>query len=83
MTWCYIIRNMIPTTVILDESIYKEARKKAIDERIAFTKVVNQALKTYLHTKKVAAKTPEFKLRVYHLGRIKTGLSRTDLYENI
>lgn len=39
---------MIRTTVRLDENLFKEARKKAIDERVAFTDIVNEALGLYL-----------------------------------
>lgn len=39
---------MIRTTVRLEEDIFKDARKKAIDERVAFTDIVNKALSFYL-----------------------------------
>ena len=39
---------MIRTTVRIDENIFKEARKKAIDERMAFVDVVHEALSLYL-----------------------------------
>lgn len=39
---------MIRTTVRLEENLFKEARKKAIDQRIAFTEIINEALKSYL-----------------------------------
>lgn len=39
---------MIRTTVRLDENLFKEARKKAIDERKTFTSLVNSALRVYL-----------------------------------
>ena len=39
---------MIRTTVRLDEDLFKEARKLAIDHRVAFMDVVNQALSLYL-----------------------------------
>lgn len=45
---------MIRTTVRLDEEIFKDARKKAIDERVAFADVVNEALKRYLGKSKRA-----------------------------
>jgi len=48
---------MIRTTVRLDENVFKEARKKAIDERITFADMVNEALKRYLgKSKKTASK---------------------------
>lgn len=39
---------MIRTTIRLDEELFKDARKRAIDERVAFTQVVNEALSIYL-----------------------------------
>jgi hypothetical protein len=36
------------TTVRLDDNLYKEARKKAIDDGVAFADVVNDALGVYL-----------------------------------
>lgn len=39
---------MMRTTITLDEDVFKEARKRAIDERIAFAKIVNKALRRYL-----------------------------------
>lgn len=43
---------MIRTTVRLEENLFKEARKKAIDERVAFTEIVNEALNLYLQRPK-------------------------------
>lgn len=48
---------MIRTTVRLDESLYKEARKKAIDESISFADVVNDALGVYLGKKRKKEKS--------------------------
>lgn len=39
---------MIRTTVRLDEDLFKDARKKAIDERVPFAQIVNEALAVYL-----------------------------------
>ncbi len=39
---------MIRTTVRLDDDLFKEARKLAIDHRVAFMDIVNQALSLYL-----------------------------------
>jgi len=39
---------MIRTTVRIDDNLFKEARKKAIDERMPFADIVNQALGIYL-----------------------------------
>lgn len=40
---------MIRTTVRLEENLFKEARKKAIDQRIAFAEIINEALSLYLN----------------------------------
>lgn len=40
---------MIRTTISLDEENYKELRKKAIDERVPFAKLVNHAVSLYLN----------------------------------
>lgn len=64
---------MIRTTIRLDEDIFKEIRKKAIDERVPFTKLVNHALSLYLN-KKQADKPRKMtgieflkKLSTYHM----------------
>lgn len=59
---------MIRTTVRLDDEIFKDARKKAIDERVAFADIVNEALKKYLGKGK---KTKSKKITgVEFLGRL-------------
>ena len=42
---------MIRTTIRLDDETYKELRKKAIDERVSFTKLVNHTLSLSLNKK--------------------------------
>jgi len=73
---------MIRTTVRLDEELFKDARKKAIDQGVAFAKIVNEALRNYLKVEK-KAKTSKFELKVYNIGKIKGSLRRKDLYEDI
>lgn len=73
---------MIRTTVRFEENLFKEARKKAIDDGIAFADIVNQALKDFLKTKKTPTKQ-KFEFKVYNVGPIKGSLSREELYENI
>ena len=73
---------MIRTTVRLDEDLFKEARKKAIDQRVAFADIVNKALKDYLKEPK-KAKTAKFELKVYNMGKVKGKISRADIYEDI
>ena len=48
---------MIRTTVRLEEDLFKDARKKAIDERVAFADILNEALSLYLgKTRKIVTK---------------------------
>lgn len=69
------------TTVTLDDDIFKQARKKAIDDGVAFAKIVDNALKNYLkHRSKV---TKKFEIKVFSMGKIKTELSRNELYKNV
>ena len=64
---------MIRTTVRFDENLFKEARKKAIDERVAFADVVHEALSLYLgkvknpHRKKLTG--TEFLGKLIEIGK--------------
>ena len=70
---------MIRTTVRLEDNIFKEARKEAIDRGVAFTDLINQALQDYLSpTKK--AKKGDFKFKIYKMGRVTGSLSREEIY---
>lgn len=73
---------MIRTTIRLDEDIFKEARKKAIEERKPFADIVNSALREYLKAeqKKLVRKKVEF--GAYHIGA-KGTLRRVDIYANV
>lgn len=72
---------MIRTTVSLTEDLYKEARKKAIDQRVAFTKIVNEALKDYLNPQ--SPKKVGFRFKIYQMGRVKGKLDRREMYEHL
>lgn len=78
---------MIRTTVSLDEQLFKEIRKKAIDERVPFTKLVNYALSLYLNkkqadkskeTKKIKDPGVEFLMKIskFHMKGGPPGLAR-------
>lgn len=73
---------MIRTTVRLPEDIFKEARKKAIDERVAFADIVNQALHSYLGKPRIKKKG-KCSLKVYSMGEVKGDLRRVQIYDNI
>lgn len=73
---------MIRTTVKLDSDMYKQARKMAIDHDIAFTEIVNEALKTYLRSLPKEKKI-KFELKVYNMGKNKGDFKRIEIYENI
>lgn len=70
---------MIRTTVRLEDNIFKEARKEAIDRGMAFTDLINQVLKNYLSLTKKAKKR-DFKFKIYKMGRIVGSLSREQIY---
>ena len=70
---------MIRTTVRLEDNIFKEARKEAIDQGVAFTKLINQALKNYL-SPIIKAKKGDFKFKIYKMGRVAGSLSREQIY---
>lgn len=73
---------MIRTTIKLDENLFKEARKLAIDKRQPFAKIINEALSYYLEEKQAINKKP-FKLKTYAMGPLKGSLSRSQIYEDI
>ena len=74
---------MIRTTVRLPEGIFKEARKKAIDERVAFAAIVSQALESYLRKPQIEQPAIKHTLKVYKMGRVKADLRRVQIYDNI
>lgn len=73
---------MIRTTITLDENIFKEARKYAIDQRSAFGDLVSQSLKNYLQGRQKIT-IHKFDLKIYKMGRVKGNLSKSEIYENI
>lgn len=73
---------MIRTTVTLDESTFKEARKYAIDKGSAFGDLINMALKNYLQGRKVLTKH-KFDLKIYRMGKVTGSLSKSEIYEDI
>lgn len=82
MLLCYYFTSMIRTTVRLPEDIFKEARKKAIDERVAFAAIVSQALESYLGKPQI--KQPvKYSLKVYSMGKVKADLRRLQIYDNL
>lgn len=70
---------MIRTTVRLQDNIFKEARKEAIDRGVAFTDLINQALGDFLSGTK-RTKREDFKFKVYKMGRVAGNLSRQEIY---
>lgn len=73
---------MIRTTVRLQEDIFKEARKKAIDQRVTFADIVNQALANYLG--KPQSKQPvKYRLKVYSMGKVEGDIRRVQIYDSI
>lgn len=73
---------MIRTTVRLEEQVFKEARKKAIEEGKPFAEVINSALRQYLRAEYKRGVAKKIKFGAYHLGA-KSSLRRVDIYEGI
>ncbi len=73
---------MIRTTITLDENIFKEAKKYAIDQGSAFNTLISNALKNYLVGRLKLTKH-KFDLKIYKMGRIRGNLSRSEIYEDI
>lgn len=77
---------MIRTTISLDEENYKELRKKAIDERVPFAKLVNHAVSLYLNKKqadkgkKMTGTEFLLKLSTYHMKGSKDLAKNHDKY---
>lgn len=72
---------MIRTTVRLQEDLFIEARKKAIDERVAFADIISQALQNYLG-RPVIKQPKKYSLKVYSMGQVKD-LRRAQIYDHI
>lgn len=75
--------KMIRTTVRFEEDLFKDARKKAIDQGIAFAEIINNALREYLKGSHKKAVYKKIKFGAYHLGKIKGSLRRVDIYDDI
>jgi len=73
---------MIRTTVRFDDDIFKQARTAAIDKRVPFGNLVNDALKTYLKTTEKVKKV-DFKFKIYNMGKVQGSLSRTEIYQDV
>jgi len=72
------------TTLKLDQEIYKQAKKKAIDEEINFQQLVNKALENYLRKKRANQNgKEEIKFSSLNIGGLKTGLRRKDIYNEL
>ncbi len=72
---------MIRTTVKLEDNIFKQARKLAIDQGVPFANLVNEILANYVKINKSDKKT-EFKLKVYKMGKVQD-LARTKIYQDV
>jgi len=71
----------IKTTVRLDETIVKEAKRKALDEDKTFQEVVDLALREFLNKKISTRKVSIDELTAYPL-EVKGNLKREDLYKD-
>ena len=67
------------TTVMLDDALYREVKRKAIDRGRPMRLLLEEALRTYLGQPRPARKTSEPKFGVYQ-ARIIGSLRREDIY---
>ncbi len=69
------------TTVILDEELYRNAKKTAVDQRQSFTQLLEAALRGYLSKPlMISPKKKPVKFGVYRV-KIKGDLRRETIYE--
>jgi Arc/MetJ family transcription regulator len=69
------------TTVMLDDDLYREVKRKAIDRARPMRTLVEEALRTYLGLPRGPAKARRPKFGVYHF-RIKGDLRRETIYRD-
>ena len=67
------------TTFMLDEELYREVKRKAVDRHQPMRALVEEALRTYLglRVRGPAVRQPKFSL---YRARVQGSLSRQDVY---
>ena len=67
------------TTFMLDEELYREVKRKAVDRRQPMRTLVEEALRTYLGLRVRGPRARQPKFGVYQ-ARVQGPLSRQDIY---
>ena len=73
--------NLKRTTLRLEKTLLKEAKRLALLQDGTLQDVINDALKRHLMFE--AQKTAKIKFRDYHMGKVKGGLTRSKIYEKV
>lgn len=73
-------KQTIKTTIEIEADLLYLAKRKALDENSSLKNVVNESLKLNLTQKQHKQKT--IKIGGHHLGKVKTNISRDEIYDN-
>ena len=68
------------TTMVLDEVLYREVKRKAVDRGRPVRALVEEALRAYLGLGKISPKAPRPKFRVFQ-ARVLGSLTREEIYK--
>lgn len=68
------------TTLRLNQDIYKQAKKRAIDQDINLQDLINQALKSYLNIADKTEKSTGLELAEFDIGKVKGKVNRKAIY---
>lgn len=67
------------TTIIIEETLLKEAKREALENDKSLKEVIEEALRIRLNKEKPLKKKVEFK--AYHLGEMKGTARREEIYD--
>ena len=68
------------TTLRLNQDIYKQAKKRAVDQDINLQDLINQALKSYLNIADKTKKNANLDLAEFDIGKTKGKIDRKAIY---
>ncbi len=75
------MRNLVRTTLRLEENLKNTAERIALEERTTLQDIFNRALKVYLENG-YRKKTKKIVFKTHNLGRPLDNLTRADYYIN-